>query len=121
MPTDKGEDEEQPPWLQKPLMSTDKWEDEERPPRLQKPLDGVPDVHGPGGGQERPPLGSQKPPRTSCCFQLLVVAKLLVYEMGTGTRYLVSTDEGGARTGYLMSTDKGEDKERPPRLSEATG
>ena len=51
MPTDKGEDEEQPPWLQKPLMSTDKWEDEERPPRLQKPLDGVPDVHGPGGGR----------------------------------------------------------------------
>ena len=79
IPTDKGEDEEQPPWLQKPLMSTDKGEDEERPPRLQKPLDEVPevhgrgggedevpDVHGPGGGQERPLLGSQKPPRTSC-------------------------------------------------------
>ena len=51
------------------LMSTDEWEGEERPPRL-------PDAHGREGGLSES--------TGSCCFQLLVVAKLLV--VGTSRR-----------------------------------
>ena len=100
-------------------MSTDKGEDEERPPRLSEAIDvhgrvggedEVPDVHGQGGGR-----GAAAAALRSHWMRYLMPTD----EGGARTRYLMSTDEGGARMRYLMSTDQGED-EAAARLPEAS-
>ena len=59
--------------------------------------DGVPDVHGPGGG--RGEAAARLPEASSTNFLLFPTSpsspNFLVFEMGTGMRFPVSTDEGG--------------------------